>query len=159
MDINYKKMRKIRILFLVSIPVLIFGCTKLDKKEQQKPLVFSYRILEKTDFSFEKSHDNYFNVGSILLNIPDTVVTYISIAECVKDICINENFIAAKFYTSEECWNMEEGKEVMDKEINRKCYIGYIDNISKGLNWKYKIRIEDFKFNDEEGLPFKINVK
>jgi len=152
-------MRKFKILLLLSISLFIQGCTSSDKKEKDEPLIFSYRILEKKDFSFEKAPDIKFNVGSILLNIPDTIVTYISIAECVKHICVSENLIAAKFYKNEECWNIEIGKEVMNEVLYNECYIGYIDNTNKGLNWKYKMRIEDFRFNDEEGLPMKIDVK
>ena len=152
-------MRKVKILFLFSITLFVIGCTSSNKKEQTKPLIFSYRILEKKDFSFEKAPEIKFNIGSILLNIPDTIVTYVSISECVKVICVSENLIAAKFYKNEECWNMEIGKEAMDKEFYNEYYIGFIDNTNKGMNWKYKIKIEDFRFNDEEGLPMKIDVK
>ncbi|MDE5423331.1 hypothetical protein L3073_14015 [Ancylomarina sp. DW003] len=145
-------------IVLFAIMFIFFGsCTS--PKMEKSVLVFSYRILEKEEFTFKDSDNESFNVAKILLNIPDTIVTLYEIANCVKHICIKEDILVGKFYKDETCLQIDQGKIVNNGNLYNDCYIGQMDMRGRGLNWKYKIKSEDFQFNDKEGLPMKIDVK
>lgn len=75
--------------------------------------------------------------------MPDSLITFQELGLFIKQICINENIIEAKFYKSQNCWKMDAGLTEMVNSVFKKCYIGQVDLRSKGLNWKY-----DFKEND-----------
>ena len=144
-------------ILLFIIIILITSC--FPEQNQRDPLIFSYRILYINKIRPDVNLDIYHNVAVILLNIPDTIVTYHDVSNCVTKICLNENIIAAKFYNG-KTYSMTESNHLEEnKEFNSKCYIGQIDLRTRGVDWKHSIKTNDFHFNDKDGLPMKIEVK
>lgn len=148
-----------KIILFLTVAFLVAGCFQKEKKENPGILVFSYRILEMEEFKFDNEQEAYCNIAKVLLNIPDTIVTYDAISNCIVHICIAENFIAAKFYKDQICVEMENGHIPRNEKQFRECYIGQIDLRGRGLNWKYSIKPYDFHFYKNGGLPAKVDVK
>ena len=59
-----------RIIPFLIVVFFVIDCTKTEKKENSKILIFSYRILETEEFKFNNTQEVHNNVAKVLLNIP-----------------------------------------------------------------------------------------
>jgi hypothetical protein len=149
-----------KIIFVLILACFITSCTSNNKKEEKYHFFhFSYKILEKTEYKFKSNKKIFYNIASVLISFPDTNVTVNEICEYIKTVCINENIISGKFYKTEECWKMDKEQGELDTKIFSECYLGQIDLRTRGLNWKYTIRANDFYFNNKGGIQNKFNRK
>lgn len=141
--------------------ILFLGCSQQIKYkgENSSLLVFSYKVLEKKEFSLDTKPELKYSIASIQLNFPDTIVTYYSIAKCVINICLQENIRVAKFYRSDMCWS---SGDINIQDFNEHdfddCYFGYIDTRQYESNWKNRIGIQDFRFINDKTMPMKIKI-
>lgn len=143
------------ILIFFTIAVLFNACQE-KKNSDPQVLIFSYKIIKPDANNGIETIDSLdMDFTYILLNFPDTIVTYKTIAKCVYRISNIENTPNIVVYTRDIGYT-QRVLEKRKQNLNEYKYIGYLDLRNYGNNWYKKGTYKDFKFNLNDNIPIEL---
>lgn len=131
-------------IFISSILFITNSCTKESSKNIEE-VNFTYKVLYEENYSFKKGDSSIYKIGAVYIDFLDTGYSAYHVHKAVKQICLEKNFIAVKFYKNIDTLKIGQPFDLFNDHEDKSC-IGYIDLRNRGRRWKSAIRLNDIYF-------------